>query len=172
MIKLKKLIDSYKWVEEIESRTIIELKKTSDMLEELHKNFFEQFGISYTKFNVLVLLYKGPAQGMMLSEIGNQMLVTKPNITGLIDRLEKQGFIKRVRHYSDRRKIMAVITQKGRDFTHEIIENYRTWIKSTMKILEEKEKNQLITILKKLQCGLINMHLTQQERGCDYENQD
>lgn len=157
MNKLKKLMESYKWVEEIESRTIIELKKTAEMLEELHKKFFKKFKISYTKFNVLVLLYKGPSEGMMLSDIGNQMLVTKSNITGLIDRLEKQGLIRRVRHREDRRKILAVITPKGAEFTEKIIAKYKVWVKTVMKILDEKEKDELISVLQKLQKGLAEL---------------
>lgn len=157
MSKLMKLADSYEWVHEIANKTIIELKKTSDMIEEVHNSFFSQYGISNTKFNVLAILYNGPKEGMMLSDIGEQMLVTKGNITGLIDRLEKHGFVRRVRDDVDRRKVMAVITEKGMQFTKELMENYKQWTKDVMMGLDTEEKNELIRILKKMQQNFIQL---------------
>ena len=156
MENLKRLAASYEWVEEISNKTIIELKKTADILEEMHNQFFIQYGISNTKFNVLVILNNAYAEGVMLSEIGDQMLVTKANITGLIDRLEKQGLVQRIRDDVDRRKIMAVITDKGRSFTLETIEKYKEWSKNLLTVLDDAEKNQLIHTLKKIQKRLTN----------------
>ncbi len=155
MSKAKKLFESYEWVGEISNKTIIELKKTADMLEELHNDFFNKFDISSTKFNLLVILYSGSKEGMMLSEIGEQMLVTRANITGLVDRLEKQGFVKRKRHHLDRRKIMATITKEGEQFTEETIKAYRKWSKDVMLILDDDEKSNLIGLLKKMQRGFL-----------------
>lgn len=155
MSKVKKLYESYDWVGEIANKTIIELQKTAEILTELHNDFFSRFDISSTKFNLLVILYTGYDEGMMLSEIGEQMLVTKANITGLVDRLEKQGYVKRKRDLFDRRKVIAMITDKGKSFTEKVIEEYKVWSKSIMTILEDDEKSQLIGLLKKIQGGLI-----------------
>ena len=57
MEKLEKLSESYEWIEKIASKTIIELLKTKDMLEEVHDRFFKEYGLSNTKFNILVILY-------------------------------------------------------------------------------------------------------------------
>ena len=158
MNKLKKLSDHYDWVTEISSKTIVGLKKTSDMLEVTHNIFFKQYGISNTKFNVLIILYEEQKNGIMLSEIGEQMLVTKANITGLIDRLEKDGFVKRTRDEKDRRKIMAVITKKGIEFTEKVKVEYKKWVENLMSELKEEEKNQLIATLSKLQNALIKSY--------------
>lgn len=155
MSKLQKLSESYTWVSEIGSRMVIELKKTHDMLEEIFNRCFQQYGISNAKFNMLVLLYREGDQGLMLSELGEKMLVTKSNITGMVDRLEKQGFVKRVRDDGDRRIIKAVMTGKGREFTVNIIEKYREWTEKIMEILDENEKNCMINVLRKLQKGLV-----------------
>jgi len=160
MTKAKKLFESYEWVGEVSNRTIIELKKTSDILEEIHNKFFNRYGISSTKFNLLVILYTGPEEGMILSEIGESMLVTKANITGLVDRLEKQGYVERIRDSKDRRKIMATITLDGRKFTEKIMNRYKGWSKSVMRVLKDDEKSQLIELLKKMQTGLIRENIT------------
>lgn len=157
MNKLKQLAESYEWVEGIASKTIIEFKKTHEMLETVFDSYFQKFDISDSKFNLLVILYKTSEGGLALSEIGDRMLVTKANITGLIDRLERQGFVKRIRDDADRRKILAVITEKGRKFTENIIKKYRDWSNKMMATLDDSEKDQLINIMVKLQKGLLNL---------------
>ncbi|MDK2856864.1 MAG: MarR family transcriptional regulator, and catechol-resistance regulon repressor [Bacillota bacterium] len=149
------MAQSYNWVEEMASRTIVEIKRTHEMLEEVFNNHFRKYGISDAKFNVLVILYKNPEKCMMLSEIGEEMLVTKANITGLIDRLERQGFVRRIRDETDRRKIKAAMTEKGKRFTEEIIERYKEWSARMVRVLSDGEKSQLIDIMGKLQRGLI-----------------
>lgn len=156
MSKARRLYESYDWVGEIANKTIIELQKTAEILEEIHNDFFSGFGISSTKFNLLVILYNSPKEGIMLSEIGEQMLVTKANITGLVDRLEKQGYVKRKRDPKDRRKVIAGITNRGRDFIENTIEEYKKWSKDIMTILSDDEKNNLINCLKKIQNGIID----------------
>jgi MarR family 2-MHQ and catechol resistance regulon transcriptional repressor len=155
--RLKRMAESYAWVEGIASRTIIEFKKTHEMLEEVFENYFQEYDISDSKFNLLVILYNSSEKGLMLSEIGDRMLVTKANITGLIDRLEKQGLVKRIRDDTDRRKIQAVITKKGISFTEEVMRKYKEWSGDIMNILNDDEKSRLINIMSKLQKGLVQM---------------
>jgi MarR family 2-MHQ and catechol resistance regulon transcriptional repressor len=154
--KVKRLFESYNWVGDIANKTIIELQKTAEILEEIHNKFFNEFDISSTKFNLLVILYNASEAGMTLSEIGKEMLVTKANITGLVDRLEKQGYVVRKKHHGDRRKIIAVITHSGERFTEKVIKEYKVWSKEVMTILDDEEKSQLLYLFKKLQAGLIN----------------
>ena len=157
MNKLKRLAESYEWVEGIASKTIIDFKKTHEMLETVFDNHFKKFDISDSKFKLLVILYKSSEGGLALSEIGNRMQVTKANITGLIDRLERQGLVKRIRRNDDRRKILAVITEKGRKFTENLMQRYREWSNEMIEVLDDNEKEQLIHIMSKLQKGLLNL---------------
>lgn len=157
MEKLKKLSESYEWVNQISNKVVIEIVKTNDILTEVHARFFNEYNISNTRFNVLVILYKGPEEGMFLSEIGEEMLVSSANITGLIDRLEKQKLVKRVRDKIDRRKILAKITDLGEETIVEIIDKYILWTNNIMNILEDDEKSTLIKLLKKIDQGIIKM---------------
>ncbi len=68
---------------------------------------------------VLAVLYRdGP---LPMNMIGEHLRVTKGNITFLVDKLEKDGFIKRERSVNDRRKINIELTKKGAA----VIENER-----------------------------------------------
>ncbi|HAE91324.1 MarR family transcriptional regulator, 2-MHQ and catechol-resistance regulon repressor [Tissierella praeacuta DSM 18095] len=157
MERLEKLSENYKWIERIASRTNIELLKTKDMLEEVHDRFFQSYDLSNTKFNVLVILYKGCTEEMYMSKIGERMLLSNANITGLIDRLEEQSLVKRVRSKEDRRKIVIKITEKGINSVEKVMEDYIKWSKKLMEVLTVEENNQLIKLLKTLQQGIIEI---------------
>ncbi|MEW8974416.1 MAG: MarR family transcriptional regulator [Tissierellaceae bacterium] len=158
MERLEKLSESYDWIEKIAGRTVIELLKTKDMLEEVHDRFFEEYDLSNTKFNILVILYRGhKEEPMYMSQIGERMLLSNANITGLTDRLEKQDYVRRVRSSEDRRKIVVEITKKGVECVERVIEDYIVWSGKLMDPLKESEKNQFVEILKKLQLGIMEM---------------
>jgi MarR family 2-MHQ and catechol resistance regulon transcriptional repressor len=159
MKKAEKPRNDYEWIKEISTKSFIELKKTMDLFENISNQFFYKYDISNAKFNVLVVLLKGNKAGIMLSEIGEQMIVSKANITGLIDRLQRQGYVKRIRDNIDRRKIMAVMTPEGKAFTEKLLEDYREWIVNITNITNDEEKEQLIKILKKLRNGLMDIEI-------------
>lgn len=153
--RLEKLSENYGWIEKIGSKTVIELLKTKDMLEELHDRFFSLYNFSNTKFNVLVILYKGTGEEMYMSKIGERMLLSSANITGLVDRLEEEAYVKRVRSLEDRRKIVVEITEKGIECIERIMADYIIWSENLMGVMSLEENNQLIHLLKVLQEGII-----------------
>ena len=160
MDRLEKLSESYGWIEKLVSKTIVEFLKTKDMLEEVHNRFFEEYDLSNTKFNILVILYKGhkgQKEKMYMSKIGERMLLSNANITGLVDRLEKQGFVKRVRSSEDRRKIVIEITEAGVERVERVIEDYVIWSEKLMKTLGTDEKKYMVELLEKIQLGIMKM---------------
>lgn len=158
MERLEKLSESYDWIEKIAGRTVIEFLKTKDMLEEVHDRFFEQYDLSNTKFNILVILYKGhKEEPMYMSQIGERMLLSNANITGLTDRLEKQAYVRRVRSSEDRRKIVVEITREGVECVERVIKDYIRWSEKLMNPLKANEKEKFVELLKKLQLGIMEM---------------
>lgn len=155
MEKLQKLSENYQWARMMSSKVVVELKKTTEMLEVVHSNFFQKFNTTNTKFNALAILDNAPAEGMMLSEIGDMMVVTKANMTGLIDRLEKDGFVERVRDVDDRRKIRAVLTPVGKSFIADVRNEYALWIENFME--DEQEVKELFSIMDKVQRRIISL---------------
>lgn len=72
-------------------------------------------GISPTQYNVLRILRGAGPVGLPCGEIGNRMIHREPDMTRLLDRVEKQGLIKRLRGTADRRVVTAGITPAGLD---------------------------------------------------------
>ncbi len=68
--------------------------------------------LSATQYNVLRIL-RGAPEGLPCGEIASRMITRDPDITRLLDRLEKRGLISRSRETKDRRMVMARITPHG-----------------------------------------------------------
>src|SRR5437868_1743044 len=80
------------------SRGLVRILKTEDL--------------SPTQYNVLRIL-RGSLEGLPCGEIASRMITRDPDITRLLDRLEKRELISRRRETKDRRTVMARITPEG-----------------------------------------------------------
>lgn len=91
-----------------------------------------------------------PSKGLSLNELAERLLVTGGNVTGLIDRLEREGLVVRERNEKDRRIIYAKLTPKGRELWNTIMPNYQACISKLTTILNPEEKRELSRLLKKI----------------------
>ena len=64
-----------------------------------------------TQYNVLRIL-RGTPEGLACGEIASRMITRDPDVTRLLDRLEKRGLISRCRETGDRRTVMVRITPR------------------------------------------------------------
>lgn len=71
--------------------------------------------VSMAEYSVLALLGRAGRQGMRMSDLAAQRLMTTGGFTRLADRLESRGFIERHRSSEDRRSFVAVLTPSGRN---------------------------------------------------------
>ncbi len=95
-----------------EELVFTELHRTADILSRGPALLLKAEELSATQYNVLRIL-RGAAEGLACGEIGNRMITRDPDITRLLDRLEKRGLISRCRETKDRRMVMARITSEG-----------------------------------------------------------
>ena len=123
---------------------LISIIKTSSMLLRLSDRFFAQFGTTDIQFNILMLLKNVSSEGLSQQELSEQMVVTKSNIVGLIDRMEKQDLVKRKAHPTDRRFNQIVITQKGKKLLEKVEPHYYQEVDRMMAALNLSEKKILM----------------------------
>ncbi|MGA8814251.1 MAG: MarR family transcriptional regulator [Candidatus Sulfotelmatobacter sp.] len=95
-----------------EEALFLELVRTTDMLSRGLVKVLRTEELSSTQYNVLRIL-RGSAAGLPCGEIASRMITRDPDITRLLDRLEKRGLISRCRETEDRRMVMARITPAG-----------------------------------------------------------
>jgi len=95
-----------------EETIFLELLRTTDMLARGLNGVLKAEDLSATQYNVLRIL-RGAPGGLPCGEIASRMITRDPDITRLLDRLEKRGLISRCRETKDRRMVMARITPDG-----------------------------------------------------------
>jgi len=96
----------------LEETAFLDLLRTSDLLSRRLVPVLKESALSMTQYNVLRIL-RGAPEGLTCGEIASRMITRDPDITRLLDRLEKRGSIARNREARDRRTVLACITNKG-----------------------------------------------------------
>lgn len=110
--------------------------------------------ISHQQLNVLYLVRTGDAS---MAEMARFLGVAPTVITGLVDRLEARGLIRREAHPSDRRRIQLVLTENGQAISQEVEQAIVTRIDSRIELLDDEARAQLRTglvLLEKLMVDL------------------
>lgn len=95
-----------------EETAFVDLLRTTDLLSRHLAPVLKDEDLSSTQYNVLRIL-RGALEGLPCGEIGNRMITRDPDITRLLDRLEKRALISRRRDTKDRRTVLTRITAEG-----------------------------------------------------------
>jgi DNA-binding MarR family transcriptional regulator len=95
-----------------EEAVFLDLLRTTDILARGLVTLLKAEELSSTQYNVLRIL-RGSPDGLPCGEIASRMITRDPDITRLLDRLEKRNLISRCRETKDRRMVMARITPEG-----------------------------------------------------------
>jgi DNA-binding MarR family transcriptional regulator len=95
-----------------EEVAFLDMLRTCDLLSRGPALVLRTEDVSATQYNVLRIL-RGTPEGLPCGEIAARMITRDPDITRLLDRLEKRGLISRCRETKDRRMVMARITPDG-----------------------------------------------------------
>jgi DNA-binding MarR family transcriptional regulator len=97
----------------MEEEMLVSLLRTTDVLQERFEHMIRPFNISMTQYNVLRILRGAGAGGRTCGEIGERMIAREPDVTRLLERMDKAGLIRRTRDSKDRRVVMTRITNAG-----------------------------------------------------------
>lgn len=104
--------------------------------------------LTISQFGVLEALYhKGP---LCQRDIGSKILKSSGNITLVIDNLEKQKLVSRVRDENDRRYFTINLTESGTDLIAKVFADVEAAIAMEMASLEDDEQELLGQLCKKL----------------------
>lgn len=95
-----------------EESAFLDLLRTADVLTRGAIGVLKAEDLSLTQYNVLRIL-RGAPQGLPCGEIASRMITRDPDVTRLLDRMEKRGLIARNRETRDRRQVTARVTPEG-----------------------------------------------------------
>lgn len=132
---------------------------TADVfLREGHRLFRPQ-GITAAQYNVLSVLAAAP-DGLSQRELGDVLVVDRSNVTGLVDRMEKAGWVKRSDDPADRRVYRVLLTVAGRKVWKKISPLYEQVVLQVTSGLTEKEARAMLDALARLQAGAVAWKLS------------
>jgi DNA-binding MarR family transcriptional regulator len=104
-------------------QALLDLLRTSESLWNASRIFFSRWDLSPSQFNVLNLL-GDRSEGLSQIEISRLLIMHRSNATGLIDRLEKRGLLRRHAAPGDRRVHRVALTTSGRALLGKILPDY------------------------------------------------
>jgi DNA-binding MarR family transcriptional regulator len=97
----------------LENRIFIALLQVTDALTQEAEFLVKSAGLTGAQYNVLRILRGAEPEGLACNVIGERMISHDPDMTRLLDRMEKRGLITRERQTDDRRVIKTRITPQA-----------------------------------------------------------
>lgn len=115
--------------------------------------FFQSFGLTDAQFNILnlVALTRGPKDQLALTE---RLLVGKSSVSIVINRLVKAGLLRREEHLRDRRRVVLILTRKGRELWRRTAPSYEQGVRDIFGALPRKRREAFLDDLETLYAAL------------------
>jgi DNA-binding MarR family transcriptional regulator len=151
--KLQAEIKQTKPFAHAETEAMLALQVTADRLASEGARLLKPWDVSPTQYNVLRILRGAGPDGLACGGIGERMIQHDPDITRLIDRMEKRGLVSRQRDGKDRRVVITRITQKGKDLLAELDAPIEEFNKRRLSHLGRERVQTLIELLDLVRAG-------------------
>jgi DNA-binding MarR family transcriptional regulator len=98
----------------LEEEAFLNLQRTANVLQDEIADLLRRHELTQSQYNVLRILRGAGEHGLTASDIGERMITRDPDVTRLVDRLEKRGLVERWRCGEDRRVVWTRISPEGR----------------------------------------------------------
>lgn len=134
----------------LEQEVYLNLLRTGDALSQRVEKLLRASELSATQYNVLRILRGAGRQGLTCGETGERMVTHDPDITRLLDRLEKRKLITRTRGVRDRRVVTASITAQGLLLLDALDKPVRELGRSFFRHMTKQDLKKLSSLLEKV----------------------
>ena len=131
-----------------EQEAILNILRTSDQFQNKLGRLLREYDLTQSQYNVLRIL-RGEGKPMPCLEIGDRMIQVVPAMTGLLDRLEKQGLVQRERCTEDRRVVHVELTEVARGLLERMDNPVMELHKQLIGHLTQAELKELSRLLEK-----------------------
>lgn len=127
---------------------IRELARTYQAFTHYSAAHVRELGLTPSQFDVICTL--GNTQGMPLCRLAEKTLITKGTLTGVLDRLEKKGLLKRVTPPENRRSFIAMLTPEGEELFEKAFPAHGEYLEERLGKLGTEELETIRAALDKL----------------------
>jgi DNA-binding MarR family transcriptional regulator len=111
------------------------------------------FELSDAKLEVLAVLQDCDSERCCLHQLGDELGVTRPNVTKLVDGLERCGMVERVPHPSDGRMVQACLTRRGKEMARRALPGRTRRMHAYWDSLDDEELESLADLLERVNAG-------------------
>ncbi|MFT3880200.1 MAG: MarR family transcriptional regulator [Gemmatales bacterium] len=134
----------------VEEELFLNIMRSAEYLTRPFVCLFKATGLTGSQYNVLRILRGHGEEGIPCHEIAEQMVSYDPDLTRLLDRLEKAGMVKRERSTTDRRVVIARIAPAGLKLVNSLDQPIKDMHKKQLKHLSAAKMRTLIDLLEEI----------------------
>ena len=113
----------------------------------------ERFEVTLPQFDALAELERA-GRALTMSELSQELMVSNGNITGVVDRLVRDGYVERSPSPTDRRVQYIGLTNDGAKRFAAMASAHEDWVAELLGGLSQKETEQMTRLLKKMQASV------------------
>lgn len=133
---------------------IADVLSTADTFLREGQRLFKPHGLTVAQYNVLnVLALAESAAGLSQRELGDELVVDRSNVTGLIDRMTRAGWVRRADDPEDRRIYRVQLTPDGRRLWEKVSPRYAAVVGQVTRSLTERQVRDTLIVLGQLKTG-------------------
>lgn len=124
------------------------LLRTALYLKRAMKTLFSRYNLTGAQFGTLTRI---PPEGIPLTQLAEMAWADPGNVSGIVDRLEREGWVQRHRSSQDRRVVLIALTAQGRALLDEILPLHRAAVRQVMGVLSAAERATLRDLLARIE---------------------
>ncbi|MFD2637531.1 MarR family winged helix-turn-helix transcriptional regulator [Piscibacillus salipiscarius] len=136
----------------IDAKTITELEKSiryiSHIIKQRGREILDHYPITPPQF--VALQWLKDSGDLTIGELSKKMYLAFSTTTDLVDRMEKNGLIERVRDPRDRRVVRIHLLDKGKEIIHEVVEKRQLYLQEVLQSFSQDEIKSLHILMSKL----------------------
>jgi MarR family 2-MHQ and catechol resistance regulon transcriptional repressor len=148
-MSLKEELKLVKPLATLEHEALLNIYYTAVVMKKKAIDSLKPFGLTDVQLNLLMMLrHQGGTEGLSQARLSELMVVGKANVTGLVDRLERNGLIRRT-DTKDRRYNIIQLTDKGQKLLDKIEPQYAKEVHHLMGSFKKQQLKTMIDLLEK-----------------------
>ncbi|EPZ51697.1 MarR family protein [Bacteriovorax sp. BAL6_X] len=118
--------------------------RTTRILDKMVSEEVSNFKLTKPQFDVLVILHLTDQESVTTTQLADELLVSKANITGIVKRLEAANLIKKAIDENDTRSKKITLTQDGLDLINKVLPRYFSMGQELVSRFSQEEKSKLL----------------------------
>jgi DNA-binding MarR family transcriptional regulator len=134
----------------LEESIAVLVLRAADFVGQQGEQLLKSYGLTGTQYNVLRILRGAGPEGLPCKAVANRMISHDPDMTRLLDRMEKRGLISRARQKDDRRVVKTRVTPQGLEILKKLDAPVREMHKRQFAHMSGAKLKQLVELLKEI----------------------